>query len=98
MNLERDLVKLTQELSREGLSDADRAKAEASAAKKRAVLAVEKRAVMRGWLKSLFVGQSVLAGVISLAMVYDVLPGIEAPLAVRVLGFWVRATITSRAE
>jgi len=90
VNLERDLMKLAQELSSAGLSAEERAKAEATASKKRAVLAVEKRAVMRGWLKGLFVGQSVLAGGISLAMVYNALPGIDAPLAVRVLGFWVR--------
>jgi hypothetical protein len=30
--------------------------------KKSATLIVEKRGVMRGWLKNLFVGQSVLAG------------------------------------
>ena len=34
----------------------------------RALLAIEKRAVMRGWLKNLFVGQSVIAGARALSL------------------------------
>lgn len=34
--------------------------------KKKSVLYIEKRSVMRGWLKNLFVGQSILAIIISL--------------------------------
>ena len=44
---------------------------------------------MRGWLKGLFVGQSVIAVVISLFMVYDAVPGYALPLPVKVLGFWM---------
>lgn len=88
VNLERDLIVLERSL--QSTLDADeRIQIEESMEKKRKVLAVEKRAVMRGWLKNLFVGQSVIAGVISLGMVYDTFPGIELPLAIRVLGFWM---------
>lgn len=53
-------------------------------------LSIEKRAVMKGWLKNLFVIQSVIAVGISLAMVYDVVPGFPAlPLSIKVLGFWM---------
>ena len=49
---------------------------------------VEKRAVMRGWLKGLFVGQSVIAGAASLVMVYDGLPwqqeALHLPLPIKV--------------
>eukprot|EP01038_Epipyxis_sp_PR26KG_P004759 gene4759-6673_t len=88
VNLERDILKLSKELEQSN-SQSKILEIENKISKKRATLAIEKRAVMRGWLKNLFVGQSVLAGGISLLMVYDAVPGIQTPLAVQVLGFWM---------
>jgi hypothetical protein len=88
VNLERDIVNLTTKLETE--TDLfERQKIEESIDKKRRTLVIEKRSVMQTWLKNLFVGQSVLAGVISLAMVYDAIPGTHLPLPVQVLGFWM---------
>lgn len=87
VNLERSLVKLAAEL--ETCSDSARiAEINEEVEKKEKTLFIEKRSVMRGWLKGLFVGQSVLAGAISLAMVYNAIPGQDLPLPLRVLGFW----------
>jgi hypothetical protein len=56
VNAERDLVILKRQLA--VVTDAaEREAIEAKMAKKDKVLAQEKRAVMRGWLKNLFVGQ-----------------------------------------
>ena len=89
VNLERDIIKLTASLSSASIDEKRRI--EDKIDKKRSVLAVEKRAVMRDWLKNLFIGQSVLAGVISFLMVYDIVPGYEGNVAlpVKVLGFWM---------
>ena len=89
VNLERDIIKLTASLSSASMDEKRRI--EDKIVKKRSVLAVEKRAVMRDWLKNLFIGQSVLAGVISFLMVYDIVPGYEGNVAlpVKVLGFWM---------
>lgn len=89
VNLERDLENLRSDLLSTTLSDTEREAIQQKIDKKQSVLSVEKRAVMRGWLKNLFVGQSVLAGAISLAMVYDVVPGYHLPLALQVMGFWM---------
>lgn len=89
VNLERDLVALAKELENPGMLAEERARIEEKMEKNRAKLSVEKRGVMRGWLKGLFVGQSVLAVVISFAMVYDLFPGMELQLPIRVLGFWM---------
>mmetsp|Transcript_19333 Transcript_19333/g.18664 ORF Transcript_19333/g.18664 Transcript_19333/m.18664 type:complete len:281 (+) Transcript_19333:116-958(+) len=85
VNLERDLfqlnkqIKLTTDVS-------EIAEIQKVIDKKSATLIVEKRGVMRGWLKNLFVGQSVLAGGGSLAIVYQVIP---TELPIQVLGFWM---------
>lgn len=90
VNLERELISLNAQLAACGVGDAEeRVKLEEKLNKKQQTLAVEKRAVMRGWLKGLFVGQSVLAAVISFAMVYDLFPGTHLPLPIQVMGFWM---------
>jgi hypothetical protein len=87
VNLERSLMKLKAEL--ETCSDQSRIQEiNEEIEKKEKTVFMEKRSVMRGWLKNLFVGQSVLAGAISLAMVYNAIPGQDLPLPLRVLGFW----------
>jgi len=88
VNLERDLIKLAAQLGTCGNAE-ERAKLEEKMATKRGTLAVEKRAVMRGWLKNLFVGQSILAAAVSYVMVYDLVPGTHLPLPIQVLGFWM---------
>ena len=88
VNLERDIIKLNYKLSvSSDLNEIEDINKQLD--KKRSVLFVEKKSVMRSWLKNLFILQSVLAGVISLGMVYDAFPGYSLPLAIRVLGFWM---------
>lgn len=89
VNLERDLIKLNAEMLDTSVGQEELNKIQTLIDKKKAVLFIEKRAVMRGWLKNLFVGQSVLAGIISYGMVYNNIPGYDAPLAIQVLGFWM---------
>ena len=61
VNLERDLLSLRKQLAI--TTDIEEiASIQKSMDKKSATLIIEKRGVMRGWLKNLFVGQSVLAG------------------------------------
>jgi hypothetical protein len=88
VNLERDLLKLAKELQTTTILQ-EKETLEAKISQKQRVLAVEKRAVMRNWLKNLFVIQSVLAAVASLGMVYNAIPGYNLPLSVQVLGFWM---------
>lgn len=88
INLTRDLKELSIKISLAS-SDADREKFQTTYNKKQQTLSIEKRAVMRGWLKNLFVGQSLLAFIASYAMVYDIVPGTALPLSIRVLGFWM---------
>jgi len=88
VNLERDLMKLERQklqLTNQGEIE----KIEEQIAKKKSTSAVERRLVMRGWLKNLFVFQSVLSGIASLGMVYNSVPGYDAPLPIQVLGFWM---------
>eukprot|EP01041_Mallomonas_annulata_P003829 gene3829-7629_t len=88
INLSREIEKLLLD-KQQASSEAEKLKIQGSIDKKQSSLAIEKRGVMRGWLKNLFVGQSVLALVASIFMVYDIVPGTPLPLAVRVLGFWM---------
>jgi hypothetical protein len=91
VNLERDLLKLRNELEQAiTIANTDEVKkVQDTIEKKQATLFVEKRSVMRGWLKSLFVIQSIIAGVISYGMVYNIIPGQELDLSLQVLGFWM---------
>eukprot|EP00607_Mallomonas_marina_P010440 CAMPEP_0182425032 /NCGR_PEP_ID=MMETSP1167-20130531/11366_1 /TAXON_ID=2988 /ORGANISM="Mallomonas Sp, Strain CCMP3275" /LENGTH=255 /DNA_ID=CAMNT_0024605343 /DNA_START=244 /DNA_END=1011 /DNA_ORIENTATION=+ len=88
INLSRDVVRLTQQLE-DTSSASEKNELSAKIEKKTKDLNIEKRAVFRGWLKNLFIGQSVLAGAASILMVYDAVPNTSLPLAVRVLGFWM---------
>ena len=85
VNLERDLVQLRKQILLTTNTD-ELAEIQKTIDKKTATLIVEKRGVMRGWLKNLFVGQSVLAGAGSLALVYQWVP---TELPIQVLGFWM---------
>lgn len=87
VNLERDLLLLKERLAI--APNAEKGEIESTIEKKEKTLFIEKRAVMRSWLKNLFVGQSVLATAASLLMVYNAVPGQDLPLAVQVLGFWM---------
>ena len=88
VNLERDNQKLLVQI--EACQDGEEKSILIEQLEKnKSKLLVEKRLVMRGWLKNLFVGQSVLAAVISFAMVYDLFPGTHLDLSIQVLGFWM---------
>ena len=92
INLERDIVKLTLELENTSINSKQRREINEKLEKKQKTLMIEKRSVMKGWLKGLFVAQSVIAGIASLVMVYDGIPGqlsLNLPLPVKVLGFWM---------
>ena len=85
INTERALVELR---ARRDAGDGSAA-LEKEIASKEAVVYVEKRAVMRDWLKTLFRGQAYVTIGISLLMVYDAVPFFSPlDLSVRVLGFW----------
>lgn len=85
INVERELVDLR---ARRDAGDSSSKLAETIAAKE-SVAYVEKRAVMRDWLKTLFRGQAYVTIALSLALVYDVVPFFpHLDLSVRVLGFW----------
>ena len=49
---------------------------------------VEKRAVMRDWLKALFRGQAYATIGLSFLLSYDLIPFVDLDLSIRVLGFW----------
>ncbi|TFJ85236.1 hypothetical protein NSK_003659 [Nannochloropsis salina CCMP1776] len=90
VNLEFELINLRNErdAATQGGGKA-LAKLEAQIEKKETQLATEKRLVMRGWLKNLFLGQSLLAVVLSGVVAYDALPGVEhLPLPIRAFAFW----------
>ena len=89
INLSRDIIKLKSKQSLPTTTEAERLKIQTQIDKKSEKLVIEKRAVMKDWLKNLFVFQSALALVISYLMVYDQIPGTTLPLAIRVLGFWM---------
>jgi hypothetical protein len=88
VNLEKELINLGLDLNNAKTTiEIDNIQAKINKNKEK--LSVEKRAVMRKWLKNLFVGQSVLATVASLLMVYNAIPNVKLPLAIQVLGFWM---------
>lgn len=91
VNLEREIMQIEKDLkdSSLGLTSADRDAMQDRIEKNRSKLLVEKRAVMRGWLKTVFVGQSVLAIVLSYLMAYNAVPGYQLPLSIQVMGFWM---------
>uniref|UniRef100_A0A7S2UZ01 Uncharacterized protein n=1 Tax=Fibrocapsa japonica TaxID=94617 RepID=A0A7S2UZ01_9STRA len=89
VNLERDLLKLSKEL--EICQDSTRIEEiNKEMEQKTKKLNVEKRMVVQGWLKNLFVGQAVISTFAAGLMVYDAVPFVDhLDLSVRVLGFWV---------
>jgi len=85
LNVERELVDLR---ARRDAGDAS-PDLLAQIEKKEGVAYVEKRAVMRDWLKALFRGQAYATVGLSLLLVYDAVPFVDhLDLSVRVLGFW----------
>lgn len=88
VNLERELVQLTKQKSFV-IDTVELQKINDNIKKKKSVLEIERKSVMTGWLKNLFVFQSVIAMVISLGMVYNAIPGVDFDLSVQVLGFWM---------
>lgn len=89
VNLERDLVKLNFKLASGNVDTTERMAIEETIAQKKSVIQSEKRLIMRGWLKNLFVGQSVLSAIIAYGMASNSIPGFDLPLQIQVLGFWM---------
>ena len=89
VNLEVDLINLQSELD-ECTDENRRQEIENIMEKKSQTLYQEKRMVMQGWLKNLFLGQSILAVVISALMAYNIVPGYyhTLPLPLQVFGYW----------
>lgn len=84
LNVERELVQLRAQRVN-GTVDEE---LEKLIEKKESIAYVEKRAVMRDWLKWLFRGQAYATTVLSLVFVYDAIPGKHLDLSIQVLGFW----------
>lgn len=87
VNLERERLLTVDELAAAAEPEL-RAELEPKLEKIEQRLFVEKRTVFRGWLKGLFIGQSLIAVVLSGVMVFDAFPGIHLDLSLRALGFW----------
>jgi hypothetical protein len=87
VNLERERLITVDELAA-ATDPTMRTELEAKIQKIEQRLFVEKRTVFRGWLKGLFIGQSLIAVLLSGVMVFDAFPGIHLDLSLRALGFW----------
>ncbi|KAJ1454963.1 hypothetical protein M885DRAFT_520871 [Pelagophyceae sp. CCMP2097] len=85
LNIERDLVDLRSRVGQPGEDDAELF---AMISKKEAVAYVEKRSVMRDWLKALFRGQAYATIGLGLVASNDAIPGVHLDLSLQVLGFW----------
>lgn len=87
VNLERERILKEAELAE--CADAEiRAELEERLAKIEGDLFREKRTVFQGWLKGLFIGQSLISIVLSGFMVFDAFPGKTIDISLRALGFW----------
>ena len=84
INVERELIELRAQRDA-GDASPDLLK---QIEKKESVAYVEKRAVMRDWLKALFRGQAYATIGLSFLLSYDLIPFVDLDLSVRVLGFW----------
>jgi len=88
VNYERERLLLEEELAGGALDPAARAEKEARLDKVVSTLFSEKRAVFKGWLKAVFIGQAVLATLLSGLAAFDAYPGMHIDLSIRALGFW----------
>uniref|UniRef100_A0A0G4GG26 AB hydrolase-1 domain-containing protein n=1 Tax=Chromera velia CCMP2878 TaxID=1169474 RepID=A0A0G4GG26_9ALVE len=88
VNLEYELEKLRSELGEENEAER-RQKIEATIEKKEKVLAVEKTMYMKEGLKRFFVIQTVIIGLISLALVYKKWPWGEVDEIFELMSIWV---------
>ena len=84
INVERELIELRAQRDA-GDASPDLLK---QIEKKESVAYVEKRAVMRDWLKALFRGQAYATIGLSFLLSYDLIPFVDLDLSIRVLGFW----------
>mmetsp|Transcript_44780 Transcript_44780/g.74291 ORF Transcript_44780/g.74291 Transcript_44780/m.74291 type:complete len:288 (-) Transcript_44780:214-1077(-) len=87
VNLERERVLLEAQLAECTYAD-EREQLDAKLSKVETDLYREKRTVFRGWLKNLFVGQAVIATVLTGFMVFDAFPWFTLDISLRALGFW----------
>jgi hypothetical protein len=88
IKLQMEIDDLRATLRNRELSPPARSNVNIELDRKLAAMQAEQKMVMGNWLKTIFVVQAVLAGAVSLALVYDAVPGYDAPLAARALGFW----------
>jgi len=88
VRIEKELLELREEL--EGCDDDARRKELEQEIKAKADQSlIEKRGVMKGWLRNLFRGQAVFTGLASYALASNNVPGVaEVDLPLRALGFW----------
>lgn len=87
VNLEREKIVKERELA--SCTDAEvRAELETRLEKIDGDLFREKRTVFQGWLKGLFISQSVISLVLSGYMVFDAFPTVTIDISLRALGFW----------
>ena len=87
VNLERERIFKEAELAT--CTDAEiREELEERLAKIEKDLFREKRTVFQGWLKGLFIGQSLTSVVLSGVAVFDAFPGKTIDISLRALGFW----------
>ena len=87
VNLERERIFKEAELAE--CTDAEiRQELEERLAKIEKDLFREKRTVFQGWLKGLFIGQSLTSLVLSGVAVFDAFPGKTIDLSLQALGFW----------
>ena len=88
VNLELERLKLEAELADFGGDAEEREKLEAKLDETERKLYTEKRTVFAGWLKGLFIGQALIAVVLSGYMVYDAFPTVTLDISLQALGFW----------
>lgn len=87
VNLERERILKEAELAE--CTDAEiRQELEERLAKIEKDLFREKRTVFQGWLKNLFITQSLVSIVLSGVAVFDAFPGKTIDISLRALGFW----------
>jgi hypothetical protein len=86
--LHREINNLRASLASTDLSSTDRSDANKELESKLADMRAESKLVMQDWLKNIFIVQAVIAAAVSLVLVYDAVPGYNAPLAAQALGFW----------
>lgn len=88
VGLQREILDLESFLQQDNIEERVRTIKQRALERKRASIASEKHQVMQQWLMNLFLAQSIVAMLVSMALVYNAVPGYSAPLSMQALGFW----------